>query len=57
MEERFTASEAVEVNRLLAKELDRQVALGNWYPVVLGAEGVIGCEIETPGAATPRASR
>lgn len=58
MIEPFSKSEAAEVSHIPVRELDRQVMLGNFYPVLI-ADGIIaGCvNDETPAAGTARASR
>lgn len=53
MVEMLNAQEAEDVNLIPASEIDRQVMLGNWYPVVISSGKITGIEnAETPAAGT-----
>lgn len=58
MVEMLTRDEQEEINDVDVRELDRQVMLGNWYPVMIEDGRITRVEQnETPAAGTARESR
>ena len=53
----FDKAETMDINYLSAARIDQLVVDGNMWPLLVNDGMIVGCEIETPGAATPRASR
>lgn len=43
---RFTNAEQTDINLIPVSEMDKQIMLGNWYPVCINDGRIVGTEDE-----------